>query len=122
MDGADAGELQGGEHAMLKPLGHQALPVPVGVRPEPIVEARSLQAAAMRDLERIDLRLIERPGDRLNMIEAVLVANRVHPVAQRHILDIEFGRSGVEAHAAILSAIFSAVRSAAEVMMSRLPA
>src|SRR3546814_8795392 len=90
--------------------------------PEPIVEARSLQAVAMRDLDRIDLRLIERPGDRLNMIEAVLVADRVHPVAQRHILDIEFGRSGVEAHAAIISAIFSAVRSDAEVMMSRLPA
>src|SRR3546814_15744189 len=71
---------QGGEHAMLKHLGDRADPVPVGVRPEPIVEARSLQAVAMRDLDRIDLRLIERPGDRLNMIEAVLVADRVHPV------------------------------------------
>src|SRR3546814_4576211 len=44
MDGADAGEQQGGEHAMLKHLGDRADPVPVGVRPELIVEARSLQA------------------------------------------------------------------------------
>src|SRR3546814_18080461 len=55
MDGADAGEPQGGEHAMLKHLGDRPDPVQVGVRPEPIVDARSLQAVPIRDLARIDL-------------------------------------------------------------------
>src|SRR3546814_11994575 len=90
MDGADAGEQQGGEHAMLKHLGDRADPVPVGVRPEPIVEARSLQAVAMRDLDRIDLRLIERPGARLTITEALLGAYRWTPVAQRPKPDDRF--------------------------------
>src|SRR3546814_1874822 len=72
MDGADAGEQQGGEHAMLKHLGDRADPVPVGVRPEPIVEARSLQAVAMRDLDRIDLRLIERSEEHTSELQSLM--------------------------------------------------
>ena len=80
----------------------------------------------MRHLDGIHLGAIQRAGNRLHMIEAILVADGVHPVAQGDVLNVEFLASGIEAHAAapsvMRSAIFSAVFSAAEVMMSRLPA
>ena len=122
MHGADARQQQGGEHAVLQHVGHRADPVPVGVGAEAVVEAGALQAVAVSDLDRIDLGAIQCSGDRLNMIEAILVADRVHAVTQGDVLNIELGGLGIEGHAAILAAIFSAVLSAAEVMMSRLPA
>src|SRR3546814_14832962 len=65
--------------------------------------------------------------DLANMIDAVLMADRMHAVAQRHVLNVEFGYGWVERHHAASfcnrrAAIFSAVASAAEVIMSRLPA
>jgi hypothetical protein len=55
------------------------------------------------------------------------VADGVHAVAQGHVLDVELVVGGIEGQAAVLwraraFAIRSAVASAAEVMMSRLPA
>ncbi|MNL79965.1 hypothetical protein D3C87_2066920 [compost metagenome] len=76
----------------------------------------------MGDLDGVDLGAIQGASDGLDMVEAILVADGVHPVPQGHVLYIELGRGGIEGHVAILSAIFSAVLSAAEVMMSRLPA
>ena len=71
----------------------------------------------MRDLDCIDLRRVERAGDRANVAETVLMTDRVHAVTQRDILDVKLAHAS-----AIRAATFSAVRSAAEVMMSRLPA
>ncbi len=126
MNSPDAGEQQRCQDAVLKHLGYRADPLPIGVSPEAIVEARPLQPVAVRDLDRIDLRAVQRPRDRLHMIEAVLVADRVHAVAQRDVLNVELLSGRIEGHAAtpwfIRSAIFSAVLSAADVMMSRLPA
>ena len=122
VDRPDAREEQSRECAVLQHFGNRSDPVPVGMGAEAIVEARPLQAIAVRDLDRVDLRTVERLRDRLHMIQLILVADRVHAVAERHVLNIELGRCGIETHAAILSAIFSAVFSAAEVMMSRLPA
>ena len=64
----------------------------------------------------------------LEILHRVLVADGVHAIAQRHVLEEEpLGRpeAGSEGHAATpcqVCASRSPVRSAAEVMMSRLPA
>jgi hypothetical protein len=94
------------------------------MRAEPVVEARALQPVAVSDLDGIDLCPVERPGDLLDVVEPVLVADGVHPVAQGDVLDVEFGGGGIQGHAGTprRATIFSAVFSAAEVMMSRLPA
>ena len=76
----------------------------------------------MRNLDGIDLRLVERTGDRPDVVKPILVADGMHAVAEGDVLDVELGLGWIEGHAAILSAIFSAVFIAAEVMMSRLPA
>ena len=80
----------------------------------------------MRHLDRVNARPVERGGDRADMIQPIGMADRMHAVAQRHILDVERRLARVEGHAACRSsrrrAIASPVASAAEVMMSRLPA
>src|SRR3546814_9444501 len=91
-----------------------------------IVEAGAVEAVAMRYLDRIDAGLLERLSDRAHMIDTVHVADGVHAVAQRHILDVELVLADVEAHAAALRAWMrcassSPVALAAAVMMSRLP-
>jgi mannose/fructose/N-acetylgalactosamine-specific phosphotransferase system component IIC len=73
---------------------------------------------------RIDARAIQRLGNLAHIVERVLMTNRVHPVAQGHVRDIEFFTVHAASPAAsfIAWAIFSAVASAAEVIISRLPA
>ena len=44
----------------------------------------------MRDLDRIDLGIVQRLGDLRGLRHAVLVANGVAAVAQRHVGDIDF--------------------------------
>jgi hypothetical protein len=55
-----------------------------------------------------------------------LMADRMHAVPERHVLNVEFALRFEAAHQATLlrprSTMRSAVFSAAEVMMSRLPA
>ena len=62
----------------------------------------------MGDLDGIDAGLIERPGNGDHLIEAVSMADRMHAIAQRHVLNIE---AIVGAHATLASAC-SAMRSA----------
>ena len=112
---------------MVEHFGHGSDPIPIGMGPEAVVERGPLQTVAMRDLDRVHLGPVERAGDRLHLFDGVLVADCVHAVAQGNVLDVELGRGRVEDHApspcaAMRCAIFSAVLSAAEVMMSRLPA
>ena len=66
----------------------------------------------------------EGPGDLNRGVEAGLVAEGVHGVARGDVLDVELACRLGAAHAAppARSASRSAVRRAAEVMMSRLPA
>src|SRR3546814_13677870 len=77
----------------------------------------------MRDLDRVNPGVIECLCDLANMIDAVLMADRMHAVAQRHVLNVEFGYGWVERHHAASfcnrrAAIFSAVASAAAAIMS----
>jgi len=126
VDRADARQEQRRQLRMGQHLGDRADPVPVGMGPEAVVEARAREPVAMRDLDRVDLSLIERLRDRLHMIEAILMADRMHAVPERHVLNVEFALRFEAAHQATLlrprSTMRSAVFSAAEVMMSRLPA
>ncbi len=62
-------------------VGDRLDPLPVGVAAEAVVEARAVEAVAMRHLDRVDLRLVERTRDRLHMVDAILVADGVHAVA-----------------------------------------
>ena len=52
----------------------------------------------MCDLDRIDLSLVERLRDRLDVIDAILMADCVHPVAQSDVLNVELGGDRVEGH------------------------
>ena len=80
----------------------------------------------MRHLDGIDPRRVQRGGDSRDMVDAIEMADRMHAIAQRDILDIEMTGIGIEHQAtrcmSMRPAIFSAVRNAADVMISRLPA
>src|SRR5687768_14795528 len=100
------------------------------MRAEAVVEARPRKAVAMRDLDRVDPGLVERGGDRADLLDPVHVPDRVHPVAQGDVLDVEPGAALgiVGGHhtvsfcaASRRSASSSPVALAAAVMMSRLP-
>ncbi|MOA18269.1 hypothetical protein D3C78_1385750 [compost metagenome] len=123
VDGADAGQQQGGDLRVLHHVGGGFDPFQIGVGAETVVEAGALKAVAVGHFDGVDFRQIEGAGNRLNVIERVLVADRVHAVAQGDVGDIEFlAVHGSSPQARIDCAMRSAVASAAEVMMSRLPA
>src|SRR3546814_1076476 len=73
-------------------------PLPIGVRTEAVVERGAVEAVPMRDLDRVNPGVIECLCDLANMIDAVLMADRMHAVAQRHVLNVEFGYGWVERH------------------------
>ncbi|MDT4873851.1 hypothetical protein FQZ97_1091170 [compost metagenome] len=127
VDSADSGQQQGGDLRVPHHVGGGFDPLQVGVGAEAVVEGRALQAVAVGDFDGVDTGLIQRAGDGLHVLQRVLVADRVAAVAQGDVGDIEF-LAGVEGHGdspqalSIDWAMRSAVASAAEVMMSRLPA
>ena len=98
MDGADAGQQQSGEFGVLDDAGHRFDPVPIGMRTETVIETGAFQAVAMRYLDRVDLRVIQRLGDLADMIQAVLMADGVHAVTQGDVLNVEFLHRGIERH------------------------
>ena len=127
VDGADAGQKERGELGVGHDIGHRLDPLPVGVGAEAVVEAGAVQPVAVRHLDGVDVGVVQRLGDGADVVQPVLVTDGVHPVAQRHVLDVELVGVGIEGHQAATfcwrrSAILSAVARAAEVMMSRLPA
>ena len=88
----------------------------------------------MADLDGVDAGAIERRGDAPDVADGILVADGVHAVAERDVLDVQTAACPAEAvrlqaigschHLAARGArpSRSPVRSAADVMMSRLPA
>ena len=132
-DRTDPGEQQHGNRRARDAVDRGLDPFAIGVRAEPVVEARAREAVAMADLDGIDTRAIERRGDAADVANRILVANGVHAVAQRDVLDVKTAACAAEAvrrrraHASTGRAAYDAasrspVRSAADVMMSRLPA
>src|SRR5437879_6513159 len=98
---------------------------------EPIDARRSGEPVTVRDFDRVDTRTIEGQGDVHRLLARVLMPNGVHPVAQGDVTYVEARvghrssfASAPEATAppSIRCLIRSAVVTAAEVMMSRLPA
>ena len=129
LDGADAGQDQRGEDRLVQHFRYRFDPLPIGVGAEAIVEARTRKAVAMRDFDCVDAGIIQRLGDAADMVEAVHVADGMHAIAQRHVLNVQLVGGRIElAHyavsslrAAMRSASSSPVALAAAVMMSRLP-
>ena len=139
LDGTDTGQEQ---RRQLRPMHHRCGgldPLPVGVATGTVGEAVARKTVAVSDLDGIDSGAVEGTRDAGDVLWCDAVPHRVHTVAQRHILDVQGSAiSGVRAcrtgrcsmgrvvHRAasniVFSAIFSATCSAAEVMMSRLPA
>ncbi|MNM69773.1 hypothetical protein D3C81_813860 [compost metagenome] len=130
---ADAGQQQHGDLRLLDHVGGGLDPLQVGVGAEAVVEAGALQAVAVGDFDGVDLGLVQRAGDVLHVLDRVLVAHGVAAVAQGDVGDVQL-LAGIEGHGgapyafcscgwdSIDCAMRSAVASAAEVMMSRLPA
>ena len=121
---ADARQQQGGDFRLAHDIRCRFNPGDVAVGAKAIVEAGSLQAIAMGHFDGVDPGLIQRAGDLLHLRQGILVTNSVHTIAQRHVRDIKFFTVHAVAPAAlfIAPAICSAVASAAEVIISRLPA
>jgi hypothetical protein len=126
--GPDAGQQQCREPGVGESPGRRRDPLVVGVTPEPVVERRAPQAVAMRHLDGVDTGGVEGEADRLEIVNGILVADGVHAIAQRHVLEVEplggpeVGSVGHTATPCRVCASRSPARSAAEVMMSRLPA
>ena len=90
VDGADAGQQQGGNLCALYFLGNGANPLDVGMRAKAVIEAAALQAVAMRHFDRIDAGGVEGARDCPHLPQAVLVAHCVAAIAQRHVGDVDF--------------------------------
>ena len=75
----------------------------------------------MGDLDRGDPGGVEGGGDGAGLVDGVPVPDGVHAVPQGHVLDVERGHRDATSWGRC-AAMRSAVRRAAEVMMSRLPA
>ena len=78
----------------------------------------------MRDFNATDAGLVERAGDLPDLIQRIAVADGMHAIAQCGVLNVNLAVwIHIHDQAAFLSCTRrSAVASAAEVMMSRLPA
>src|SRR5262245_3629949 len=97
---------------------YRANPFHIGVRTNSIVEARSGQPIAVSDLEGVDTGIVERLGYPRHLLERITMPDGVHSIAQRNVLDVEFRHDQL----LFCSARRSPVLSAADVMISRLPA
>ena len=97
VDRTDAREQQHGDLRARDTVDRGLDPFAIGVRAEPVVEARAREAIAMADLDGIDPRAIESRGDAPHVANRILVANGVHAVAQRDVLDVEAAAGAAEA-------------------------
>ena len=123
---ADARQEQDCHQRMLHFLRDGGDPLGVVMQAEAVVEGRAGEPVAMADFDGVHPGGVECAGDCTHLVQRIAVAQRVHAVAQRYVLDEELIRIGAGHYAAsfasALPAQRSAVVSAADVMMSRLPA
>ncbi len=97
VDGADAGQQQGGDFGVFGDFGDRFDPLQVGVGAEAVVEAGALQAIAVGHFNTVDLGLVQGPCNVLHVLDGVLVADGVAAVAQCHVGDVEF-LAGIKGH------------------------
>src|SRR5688500_5670520 len=121
LDRANPREQQYGHLGARDAVGRRLNPLTIGVRAESVIEARARQSVAVADFNRVHACAIERRGNPPHIAHGILMANRVHAVAQSDVLDVQTVHT-ITCRAAYDSASRSPVRSAADVMMSRLPA
>ena len=62
---------------------------------------QNVQAITVGHFDGVDTGLVQRAGDVLNILDRVLVTNRMAAVAQGYVGDIEF-LAGVEGHGSVL--------------------
>jgi hypothetical protein len=134
LDGADAGQQQGGQPGALHYRGDGTDPFLVGVGAGPVGEAGARQPVAVGDLDSVDARGVQGSGDGRDLVQGEPVADGVHAVPQGHVLDVDLRSGDVrDAGHRLASAGWapgrwaraarrSPARSAADVMMSRFPA
>ncbi len=79
--GAYAGQQQSSYAGAFDDAGDGFDPVPVRMRAKTVIEAGAGEAVAVGDLYGVDARFIERTGDFLYVVQAVLVTYGVHAVA-----------------------------------------
>ncbi len=88
------------------------------------------QAVPVSDLDQRHACFVEALGDRFHLLHCDLVTHGVHAIAQRHVVSLDPDAFEIHYAASVVdeerngkfAAIISAVRAAAAVMMSRLPA
>ena len=124
----DTRKQKGGELGVLQDAGGRFDVIEIGFLGEAVIEGHPGKPVAVGHFDRVDLGFVEGLADCLDVIEAVLVADGVHPVPQGDVLDVDL-LFFVDCHNPVLQAVAmrrsmtrSAVRMAADVMMSRLPA
>ena len=100
-DGADTGQEEGGEFCVFQHAGRRFDIVEVGLLGETVIERHPGEPVAVGNLDRIDLRIVQRLADGLDVIEAVLVADGVHPVAQGDVLNVNL-LFFIDCHVAVL--------------------
>ena len=95
----------------------------VGVRAagEAVLARAGAEAVAVADGHRPDAGVVECSGHRRHLLGRELVRDRVRAVADGGVDDFDRSR-GAHHRGALAAAIISATRTAAQVMMSRLPA
>src|ERR1700722_1486536 len=123
-DCADAGQQERGQAGIADAVRGGLDPLPVGVAARAVVNAPASKAVAVRDLDRVDSGGVQRGDDSPHPLGGDPVPEGVHAIAQGHVLDEQVLAAG---HAEttcsfVRAAICSATCTAAEVMMSRLPA
>ena len=138
IDGTDARQEQGRHLGAFHQRDHRTEVFLVGMHRKAVIDRTATEAIAMSDFEQRHTSGIKPAGHRLHLLKRHLMPLRVHAIAQGHIMQSDF-HSFETAHlvlhfvqaltgaslilpARISSANISAVRAAAAVMMSRLPA
>jgi hypothetical protein len=120
--GAEPRQQQCREPGALEDVGRGLDPLPVGVAARPVVEVAAGQAVTVRHLDGVDTGRVERRHDLADTARRDAVPDGVHAVPEGDVLQEDPRAHRTTSSRRERSAILSATRSAADVMMSRFPA
>ncbi len=117
LHGADSGEQQCCHSGVLHCASNSTDPLKVGMGAEAVDARRTRKSVTVCNLDRVNTSIIECLRDLNDIFDGVAVTNGMHTVTQGDIADVN---RSVSHHSP--PRIRTAVASAADVMMSRLPA